>query len=335
VTFPGVRGHEQVISRLARAAANDSPHHAYIFHGPDGVGRRQVALGFARALNCEHPPSTGSFCGDCGPCRRVAEGTDADAWTIAPHPPSGRESPLAIRVDDIRELQGRLAYRANEGRTRVVVLDDCELMNTQAANCLLKTLEEPPPRTVLVLITQRPGQLLPTVRSRCLQIGFQRLSAEVVREHLAEDLGVESDLAALLAASCGGSIGRAICLSAEEAGQEVELLGRFCAALRGGVSERLELAAEFDRLETEARRSQGSFMRRFVVAAGEVLRDAAAQATGAGARRSDCSELAQALASSYDADALLHLFDELQRVRDRLDRNMNTRLVMEALLLNE
>lgn len=333
MTFPGVLGHETVIDQLARAAARAAPHHAYIFHGPDGIGRRQVALGFAKALNCECPPAPGEACGSCGSCRRVAEGTDPDVWTIAPHPPTGKESPLAIRIDDIRNLQGRLAYRANEGRTRVVVLDDCELMNNQAANCMLKSLEEPPPRTVLVLITRRLGQLLATIRSRCLQIGFRRLSPAVIGDYLVQNLGVEPDQAASLASSAGGSLGRALGLSVEEVGQETELLGRFGAALGGSLSERLALAEEFDKLETEARRAQGSFMRRFVVTAGEVLRDATALSSGVEPHRPDCAALAQELASRYDAETLMQLFDALQKARDRLDRNMNTRLVMEALLL--
>ena len=336
MSFTHVLGHERVIERLTSAAMRKAPHHAYIFHGPDGVGRRPVAIGFAAALNCERLGPDGRPCGECGSCTRIQSGTDADVWTVVPTPPDGRKSgTLAIRIQHVRELQGRLAYRAQDGLFRVVVIDDCELMTTEAANSLLKSLEEPPARTVLILLTRRLGQMLPTIRSRCLQIGFRRLDAAVVQRYLVEHADVDPDEAPQLAAASGGSIGRALGTTLEEAEAEIVVLRRFFAAFEGSASQRLDMAAEMHVLDTEARKTQTPFLRRFVVAAGEVLRDASARAAGEGGRprRPDCADLAKDLASRYDADALLRLFASLQTARDRLDRNLATRLVMEALLL--
>ena len=337
MTFPGVRGHERIVERLAKTVARQAPHHAYIFHGPSGVGRRRVAIGFAMALNCEQPTGPGQPCGECGSCRRIAADTDAEVWTVSPTA-AGKAGAAgtgarAIRVDDVREIQGRLAFKTQAGRFRLLVIDDCELMTVQAANCLLKSLEEPPDRTVLVLITQRLGQMLPTIRSRCLQVGFYRLPDELIREILLDQAVVEPGQAEQLAAAARGSIGRALEMSAEEAGAEADLVGRFLLTLAEPTAARLELAAEINKLDTEARRAGTPFMRRFLVTAGEVVRDAANP--GGNPRRADCAEVVKALASEYDADAMLRLFAALQTARDRLDRNMNTRLILEALLLED
>lgn len=337
MSFAGVVGHERVVRRLARAVARNTPHHAYLFHGPSGVGRRRVALGLAMALNCEVPGARreGAACGACGSCRRILAGIDQDLWMLAPEAASeGGSGPRAIRIDTIRELQGRLAYRASEGRWRAVILDDVEQMTVQAANALLKTLEEPPKNTVLVLITSRPGQMLSTIRSRCLQIGFHRLDAQQVTDHLVRHEGLDPTEAALRAAAAGGSIGAALALSPDEVERERDLLGRLFRATRGTDAKRLEVAIEIERADRESNAAGGTLVRRVLLGMAEVLRDAVAQrACAAGARRPDCSDLVKALISGYDAEALLAGLQAVNRARDRLDRNMRPRLVLESLLL--
>ncbi len=336
MSFAGVVGHGRVVQRLARAVRREAPHHAYLFHGPQGVGRRRVALGLGMALNCEDAAvrGEGGACGACASCRRIAAGIDQDVWNLAPEPAKeGGSGPRAIRIDAVRELQGRLAYRANEGRWRVVILDDVEKMTVQACNALLKTLEEPPDHTVVVLITGRPGQMLSTIRSRCLQIGFGRLELAEVEAHLVGAEGLEPGEARLRAAASGGSIGAALALSPEDVERDRELLARLFAASRGTDAERLELATEIEHLEREAG-GEHSPIRRLLLGMGEVLRDAVARDAGAGgARRPDCSAVAKALISGYDAEALLAGQQAVARARDRLDRNMRPRLVLESLLL--
>jgi len=346
VTLPIIYGHETVLDRLLRAATAGTPHHAYLFHGTPGIGRRQVALRLALALNCEDPEGQEGDrlripCGHCTSCNRILSDTDPDVWTLAPL--TGRQGkterkktgPLAIRVDDIRELQGRLAYRATPGRWRVVIIDDIELMNPDASNCLLKTLEEPPERTVLVLITRRLGQTLATVRSRCMQIGFGRLSNERIRDCLVAHAGKTEEEAEQLSFVAGGSIGRALTLSPEKAAQERALLERFIEALAGSDTDRLTLAEELAKLETEARKTRTRFLAEFINALSHLLRDATAREIGFSgpASRPDCVELAQRLSNEYDAGVLMNGFDAVQLARDRMERNMSPRLVLEALLL--
>lgn len=345
MTLPTIYGHEMVLDRLLRAATAGTPHHAYLFHGTPGVGRRQVALRLALALNCENPEGhegdrLRAPCGSCNSCSRILSSTDPDVWTLAPQ--TGRQGkserkatgPLAIRVDDVRELQGRLAYRATPGRWRVVIIDDTELMNPDASNCLLKTLEEPPGQTVIVLITRRLGQTLATVRSRCMQVAFGRLSAERIRECLVEHAGKSVEEAEQLSFVAGGSIGQALTLSPEKAAQERVLLGRFADALAGSDTDRLSLAEELAKLETEARKTRTRFLAEFINALSHLLRDATALGVGFAGEpsRPDCAELAQRLSSEYDAGVLMNGFDAVQLARDRMERNMSPRLVLEALL---
>jgi len=343
VTFPGILGHGPVIARLAHAATRRQPHHAYIFHGPEGVGRRRVALAMARTLNCETagqptlgleagPPA--AFCGACPSCTRIAGATDPDVWTVAPTALRGG-GPRSLRVDVVRETQGRLAYRLPDGRFRVVVFDDTELMTVNAANSLLKTLEEPPERTVLILITRRLGQLLPTVRSRCLQVGFGRLGVDEVVDYLVDRANMDRGEAEQRAAAAGGAIGRALSLSLEEVAAERELLERLFAAQAARTPAKMELAAEIARAHAEARKADHDLLRGFLTTADEVIRDALtlAEAPDVPLRRPDCLSLAQELSNGYDAAILLRRLDSLEQARDRLERNVNPQLVLEAMLL--
>ncbi len=338
---PEIRGHEAVMARLARIAARRQPHHAYVFHGEPGVGRRLVALWLAMALNCEAQVD-GAPCGACPSCRRIASETDGDVRLIRPTTAAGKgrdevgaSMALAHRIDTVRDVQGHLAYRATPGRFRVVIFDDAERMNDNAANALLKTLEEPPEATVIVLITRRLGQMLPTVRSRCIQIGFSRLATDEVARFLVECRGADPGEAAVLAAASGGSIGRAVTLSIERIEEERALLRRFLDAAGAGTTAQLELAEEMEAADRTARRAGDRLFEEFLNQLAEVLRDAVAAGAGAAtpARRPDCADLAAELSARYDPQTLLRGFDAVQRARDRLERYLSPRLVAEALLL--
>src|SRR5262249_24546682 len=136
-----------------------------IFAGPQGVGKRLTAVALAQALNCEQ-----GGCGACPVCARIARGVHADVLVVEPGD-SG-----TIKVDQVREAIDRTAYRPFEGRRRVVIVDEADALVPEAQNALLRTLEEPPPASVFVLIPARPEMLLPTVRSRCQRLRFGPLA---------------------------------------------------------------------------------------------------------------------------------------------------------------
>ena len=175
--------------RLLRAALAEGPAHAYLFYGPPGVGKRPTAIAFA-----------GELIGDPG---RVERGTHADLYVLEP---VGDQ----IRIDDIRELRRDLHMRPFEAERRVYIVYAAETMNEDAADALLKDLEEPPPYAVIVLVADDLGPLPETIRSRCQLVPFTRLSERTVREEIAARApALEPDEAAALARLAGGRLDRA------------------------------------------------------------------------------------------------------------------------------
>lgn len=185
---------ERPLRILARMAVRGTFPHALLFAGPDGVGKTAAALRTAQALNCgagENPESRlwEPDC-RCRACRKILSGAHPDLHRIAP------DGPL-IRIDRIRDLIGQLSMRPNEARTRVAVIEQAGAMNPEAGNALLKLLEEPPDRTILILTARQPSELLPTLVSRCRTLRFapppRAQRARVLAERL--DLPPEDALA--------------------------------------------------------------------------------------------------------------------------------------------
>lgn len=180
--------------------------HALLFSGIEGVGKAQAAWLLAMALNCDAPASSAAGeppCGACRACRRLQAGQHPDLLTIAP------EGPL-IRVAQVRQLCATLAMKPYEARTRVVVITDARAMNPEAANALLKVLEEPPDRTLLILLATQTAELLPTIVSRCQQLRFGPISRRRLQALLTERHGIAPDAAEVAAAMSGGSLTRAL-----------------------------------------------------------------------------------------------------------------------------
>lgn len=173
-----ILGHQRVLGVLSRAIDADRLHHAYLFTGPPGVGKFATARALAAVLNCEK--RTGEAfapsCNKCTSCRRIASTQHPDVLHIEPTGKSAK----TLKIDQIRTLQRASISAPYEGRYRVVLIDDAHLMTEEAANALLKTLEEPPPRMMLLVITDQPHRLLPTIISRCQQVRFGSLDLDTV-----------------------------------------------------------------------------------------------------------------------------------------------------------
>jgi DNA polymerase III subunit delta' len=203
VPFSDVLGHARPMGLLARSIARGSLPPSLLFTGPEGVGKKLVARAVAGALNCLSPRE-GDACGTCAACRRIEKGTHPDVITIEP------EDSGSIKIDQVRPAIAATAYRPFEGRHRVVIVDEADRLGVEAENSLLKSLEEPPPASVFILVTSRPEMLLPTIRSRCSQLRFGRLSAGEVARFLTDRHGVADDEAHAIAAVADGSPGRAL-----------------------------------------------------------------------------------------------------------------------------
>jgi DNA polymerase III subunit delta' len=211
--FREILGQERVLAHLKTAMAKGRLSHAYLFLGSEGVGKASTARALAAALNCTQPQPDGDACGVCPSCRRLAAGTHPDLVLIAPtsegHQPQ-------IKIGQIRELRRLTEYPPLGGGWRVVIIKPAEAMNDEAANALLKTLEEPPPRHLLVLTALGETDLLPTVVSRCHKLAFAPLPLPLVTRELVARRGLTQTQAALLSALSGGSLGRALNLDPEE-----------------------------------------------------------------------------------------------------------------------
>ena len=170
--FSQIVGHRTALDAIERAFSAGRGHHAYLFSGPDGVGKRTVAELLGQSLLCEEG-QIGEPCNSCGPCRRVMAGSHAD-WIVL------RPEGEWVKIGTIRDLIHQFSFRPFEAGARVVLLDDAERLTTEAANALLKLLEEPPPSSYFLLITANQVQLLPTIISRCQTIPFSPLSNDEV-----------------------------------------------------------------------------------------------------------------------------------------------------------
>lgn len=258
MSWDSVIGQERVAGVLSRALASGRVAQAYLFHGPDGTGKRAAALAFAQALQCEArgknaPPD--AACGRCLPCTKAVRGLHPDVRVYLPQPADAATEDVAERlrllhqnpyelvdfqrrpslqeaggtsgkqviyqVERIREIMHDLRFVPGEGRHTVGVLLDADRMNTASANAFLKMLEEPGPQTVLVLTAERADRLLPTILSRCQRLRFDPLPAEAIEEALVERRRIEPGRAAFLARMADGSYTRALALTESE-----ELAGR-------------------------------------------------------------------------------------------------------------
>ncbi|MBK7643996.1 MAG: DNA polymerase III subunit [Planctomycetes bacterium] len=328
-------GHRELVEGLLRAARAGRLAHALLFHGPEGVGKFLAAHTLAAGLLCERGPAFA--CGSCGACRQLAAGSHADLFVID----AQTEGEDAILVERVRaggdSAQGAslgdfLALRAREGGWRVVLLRDAHRMNASSQNALLKTLEEPGERVLLVLETSRIDRLLPTTISRCVRVAFGTLELEDVRTVLRRK-GVDLAAAEPLARWAQGAPGRALSHARENAGRQLELAW---SVLRGEIGraqaleELLELPGEFHG-ETPAALLR-SRARSFLDLALGLLLDAERAAAGVDpvqlAHGAGAAELARLPAASRE-----RRLAELRSARQDVERNLAGEGLLERGLL--
>lgn len=323
-------GHRPLRALLARAVASGTVPHSLLFDGPDGVGKRTCALDLAAALNCL-TRIDGWACGACSACTRIARGSHPDVLVLAPNDKG------AITVDMAREVIASASYRPFEARRRVVIVDDADRMLPGAQNALLKTLEEPPPSSMLVLVTARPDALLVTVRSRCPRFRFGPLSTPDVATVLRQVRGLDDETATTIAATAAGSVSRALATEQGDAGEarRVALAVLQGVAARPSASQRLAVA---QRLLDMPKRKGGAaerdmLLRRLDALAG-LLRDVSGVQAGAAAGDLASPDLAQplgALGAQFDGIRLARAFQRVDEARRALERNQGPKVVADWL----
>lgn len=252
MSLADVQCQDRAVAALSAALSRGQVPHAWLFQGPEGVGKELAAFGLAQALMCQEQPNVG--CGVCATCRRVGKRNHPDVTVVMPEDELVRRGLAGrsdfertpsrdIRIEQIRQLQERLAFRALESKSKVAILVTAHAMNASAQNALLKTLEEPPQGTVLILISSAPDKLLPTIRSRCAKANFGPLPVEFLAARLQEGRkGVDEATAKQAAAMAGGSLARALSLDVEALGERKSIIERFEALEPGDARGWLTLA---------------------------------------------------------------------------------------------
>jgi DNA polymerase-3 subunit delta' len=318
-------GHEWAADLLRQHVAQGSFRHAYLFTGPQGVGRRTLALRLAQALNCPQPPAPGEPCRTCQTCMRLERMQHPDLAVVQAEQVGG-----TLKVEQVRELQHSLSLSPYEASHRVALLLRFEEAHVSAANALLKTLEEPPPQVVLIVTAQDAESLLPTIVSRCEVLRLRPLPLEVVEHSLQERWGLTPEQARLLAHLSGGRPGYALSLAQEKSSLDQRQ--------RWLDDHRILLAA--DRVERmaycESHSKDKEQLRNILLVWLSLWRDVLLGASGASTpiTNLDRNEEIRDLAAKVGLQAASRVVASLQRTLDLIDRNVNARLAMDVLMLD-
>ena len=303
---------------LARALAQGRLPPALLLSGPEGVGKRTLALDVARGLLCDKGP--GEPCRQCRTCDRTGRSIHPDLIVVSPET-------AVIKIEQVRDAVREIAGLPFEARARVVVIDDAHTMTEQAMNALLKSLEEPPATSHLILVTASPQALLPTIRSRCQTLRLGPLPSGLLESHLREHLDLTAAEARLRAALSGGSLGAAMAFEAEG-----------YRAMRDDVLDMLEKApgaTALLRLQWSERLAEADDVSLGLTALRSLLRDAAASRAGSPPERllnADVADRVAAVGRGPLGERAVALADAAEEVRTALRGNASKPLSMDVLV---
>ena len=319
-----LRGHDKQRRLLKNAVLANRVAHAYLFSGPRAIGKRLVAMEFAAQLNCTQ--SQDGPCGECRDCNNIASGAHQNLFVVTPTDKDGKPDPDGlIRIGQAREVLAAVRLRIERGK-KVVIIDGAHRLKVEAANALLKTLEEPPPDSVIVLVTEKPSELLQTILSRCQRLNFTPLDNGAVARHLVELGAVDRGAAGVMARLSEGSIGRALSYVDSDLLDERASVIRAFSSLRAG---EFDLALKLaDSLSKHADLIEMlEFLKIWV-------RDAAVASYGAGGLVVN-SDLAPGMAANADVFSLYDAYRAIDAaITDILPpRYANKLLTLEALFL--
>jgi DNA polymerase-3 subunit delta' len=330
MAFRDVIGHRRLVGLLSQSVSRDTLPPSLLFAGPSGIGKRLTAVATAQALNCKSTQLLDA-CGICPACTRIARNVHPDVLIVEP----GETG--SIKIEQVRDVIDRAAYRPFEGRRRVVIVDEADALVVPAQNALLKTLEEPPPSSVFFLITSRPDALLPTVLSRCPRLRFRPLSAEDVARALVV-LGHDEEKARAVAATADGSVGRALEASADELVEAREIAQQVLAHAaasddpRRRIDEAKDLLAKTGAGGASDREQLATHLR----AMASLLRDVELLSTRAdlrGLANADVRPALERLATTYSGERGVRAFTAVDRALVALERNAGVKVVADWVVL--
>jgi DNA polymerase-3 subunit delta' len=326
--FTDIAGHEFQKNILIRAARENIVSHSYLFVGPDGVGKKLVALEFAKILNCNDDAAANGEACECGSCKKIEKGIHPDVVLVEF---TGVKN---IKVDQVREeVEDKLFLKPFEGRFKVVIVDESERMNNSAQNAFLKTLEEPPKDSVIILVTSSPTSLLPTIRSRCQMLWFNPLGETVIAEMLESRGDYSREEAVLASRLSGGSPGKALKLDRELMVWRKELLSALGESSRYSASDITGLADSVSQGSSSDDTERLELAFRFIYL---WLRDLILIKIGSDeVINTDLIEELKRTAASWETGELLEMQKYVEKTwYDIFRTNANTKLALENLFIN-
>jgi DNA polymerase-3 subunit delta' len=318
MTFEQILGHERQKEILQRALANGRLAHAYLFSGPDGIGKRLMALALARAIVCDEQRG----CGNCIACRKIDHQNHPDLHILEPDGNS-------IKIEQIRAFQKELNLKPLESPRKICLIEKADAMTTGAANALLKTLEEPRGDTLLILLSDQPNLLLETIRSRCQPLPFTRHPSSRIKTELEKQLGIDPAESHVLAALSEGSFKKAFGKDRELfLEQRRELLKTLTGLSAGSILPILDFADQIAADKTILLDILEIFQ--------AFYRDVLMNLQGRSEEELvnlDLMEKIARVSARETVTSTLNKLEALIEVRRQLDRNVNKQLAMEVLLL--
>ena len=326
-------GQDHLLKRIELTLQQQRQSHAYLLSGPPHVGKMALAINLSQALNCLEGP--GEPCGSCTQCTRIAEGHHSDISVLAPgQGEEGRSPKTVIGIGAIKEIIRRVSLNPYEGKSSVVIIDGAESMSDDAANALLKTLEEPPPQVMFLLLTADEGAVLPTIRSRCQSMALVPLSKDKMVEELVSNHQITAEQAEQLFRLSRGCLGWAI--SALNDSQVLEQreadLEKMRETLEAGLETRFTYANEVATLFGSDREAAKDLLALWL----RWWRDLLLIKEGAEEflHNADHDESLKSQAAGLSTAEIVQFINRLMQTLSNLDSNVSPRLAMEVLMLN-
>ena len=318
-------GHTSLVALLRQAVKRGSVPQTLLFAGPAGVGKRATAIALAQAVNCPERARTGGddACGRCTTCQRIGRDQHTDVTFV------DRGDDAAIKLKTLREkVLDAVGYRPFEAARRIFIIEADDLRD-EGQDALLKTLEEPPPSVILILLSAYPDSLSATVQSRCRRLRFGLLTELEVTRVLTDRAGVERRSATALAAAAGGSVERALAEQQGDISDDRDAALAMLAAIRRGVGEQLRAAGAFAKNDSDRRDREALSARIDILAS--LLRDVGAIVAGSTGplANGDLESDLRTLAPQFSAERVARSYGSLNEAQAALEGNASPKLVAD------
>ncbi len=337
--FSNLIGNERVKDSLAHLVSNGRVPNSLLFTGPEGVGKKQFAFELARSFVCQM--SEQDVCGQCPACTRITafstptteKGEDYDRVFFSGHPDVGLVIPYKrnLRVGAIRALEVQANYRPYEARARVFIIDDADKMTDAASNALLKTLEEPPSTTYLILVTSRPNMLMSTIRSRCQTIRFTPIAAREIERFLVAENSMKPDDAKLAGLLSNGSVAHALELDIGRfrSQRDIQLANIEKALIHSDRSALLRSSEQMNDAKNKALYEENLEILESLIRDVWLIKSREPNAV----RNIDLGTSLEEIADRVESPNLVDAMEEIERLRQSFAVNINRRAATDSLFM--